>query len=73
MMPPDVRRHEDPQRQLEQAFIDEFVRARGVDPDHVRELPAEQALPLMRDACKYAASKLAEVECRAHYLDDLHR
>jgi hypothetical protein len=62
----------DPQAQLERGFMDEFVRARGHDPAHLDELPEQVVRTLRRDACAYAAAKLAEVDCRAHYLQEIH-
>ena len=69
---PDVRRLEDPQGQLEQALIDEFLRARGHDPAHLDQLPEDERERLLRAACSYAAAKLAEVDTRAHYVHDIH-
>jgi len=62
----------DPLAQLEKNFIDEFLRARGVDRQSVQQLPAEQAKSLLKGASVYAATKLTEVEARAHYVHELH-
>lgn len=70
--PRDVRALEDPESRLEQAFIDEFLRARGHDADSLRALPEGQRKQLLHDASIYAAGKLAEVEARAHYVKELH-
>ena len=48
---------EDPEAQLERAFIDEYLRLHGHDPEA---------------ASIYAAGKLAEFESRAHYVHDIH-
>jgi hypothetical protein len=63
---------QDRQSQLEQAFIDEFLRLRGCDPEHLSTLPAADVERLMRQACIYASGKLAEVEARAHFVHDIH-
>ncbi len=68
----DVRRQEDPHRQLEQSFIDEFVRGRGHDPAHLQQMPDDERHALLRDACLDAAAKLAEVDCKAHYVHEIH-
>jgi hypothetical protein len=61
-----------PLGQLEQALIDEFVRGRGYDPLTLTELPAEQRKTLLKEASVYASGKLAEVEARSHFLDEIH-
>lgn len=62
----------DPLAQLERAFIDEFLRKRGYEPASVRDLPDEQRAALMKEASKYAAVRLTEVEARAHFVADIH-
>jgi hypothetical protein len=68
----DVRRLEDPEATLERAFIDEFLRSRGHDWAGVRALPEARRKHLLEEASTYAASKLTEVEARAHYVHHLH-
>lgn len=62
----------DPLAQLERTFIDEFLRARGVDPRALRQLPEVEAKSLLRAASVYAAMKLTEVEARAHFVHEIH-
>src|SRR5687767_11093513 len=69
---PDVQPMEDPNAQLERAFIDEFLRLSGHDPEALRVLPEPEVLALMEAASIYAAGKLAEFESRAHYVHDIH-
>ena len=68
----DTRAAEAPLGQLERAFIDEFVRARGYDPHEVVNLPAAERHALLAEASVYASAKLAEVESRSHYVHELH-
>jgi hypothetical protein len=68
----DVRPAEDPEAQLERAFEDEFLRARGYDPVRLAELGPDERSALMKEASAYASAKLAEVQARAHYVHDLH-
>lgn len=63
---------EDPKGHLEQAFIDEYLRHHGHDPDAVRRLPPERTKALLEVASTYAAGKLAEFEARAHYVHEIH-
>ena len=63
---------QDPHGQLERAFIEEFVRARGYDPRNLGELLPEHVAALLKEASTYAASKLAELESRARLIHDIH-
>ena len=63
---------EDPQAQLERAFIDEYIRLHGYDPESVRLRPEPEVMTLLEAASTYAAGKLAEFESRAHYVHDIH-
>jgi hypothetical protein len=69
---PDSGSVEDPESQLEQAFIAEFLRAHGYDTHTIKELPEEQRTQFMKQASVYAAGKLAEVEARAQFVKELH-
>ena len=68
----ETRSLEAPLGQLERAFIDEFVRARGHDPDKLADLPEHEREKLLADAGVYASGKLMEVEARSHFLDEIH-
>jgi hypothetical protein len=57
---------------LELAFIAEFLQGRGYTPSTLHQLPEDQAHALLKEASLYASGKLAEVESRAHYVDDMH-
>jgi hypothetical protein len=63
---------EDPEAQLERAFIDEYLRLHGHEPASVRALPEAEVITLLEAASIYAAGKLAEFESRAHYVHDIH-
>jgi len=67
-----VQPMEDPEGQLERAFIDEYLRLHGYDPEAVRLLPQAEVLALLEAASIYAAGKLAELESRARYVHDIH-
>lgn len=68
----DVRPVEDPEAQLERAFIDEYLRLHGHEPEAVHLLPEAHRITLLEAASIYAAGKLAEFESRAHYVQDIH-
>ena len=69
---PDTPPLEDPCGQLERAFIDEFVRMQGYDPLELKKLPEQQRHALLKEASTYAATKLTEVESRAHFIHEIH-
>jgi hypothetical protein len=69
---PGVQPMADPQAQLERAFIDEYIRLHGHDPDAIRLLPQAEVMTLLEAASIYAAGKLAEFESRAHYVHNIH-
>jgi dienelactone hydrolase len=60
-----------PLGQLERALIDEFVRQRGYDPDRLAALPADEREALLKQASLHASSRMAEVESRSHYIDEV--
>jgi hypothetical protein len=69
----DTTRQEDPRAQLERAFIEEYLRSRHHDLDTLKRLPADEADALWHQASLFASGRLAEVESRAHLVDELHR
>jgi hypothetical protein len=68
----DARIMEDPEGQLETALVEEFLRARGFDSSALHALPADEAKRVLTEASVYAATKLAEVEARAHFVRAIH-
>jgi len=69
----DTPRQEDPLAQLERAFIEEYLRSRHYSLDMLKQLPADEAETLLNEASLFASGRLAEVESRAHLVDELHR
>jgi hypothetical protein len=64
---------EDPLARLEMAFIAEYLRDQGYDPERLHDLPDELVRQLMTEASQYASVRLAEVESRARLVDEVHR
>ena len=62
----------DPEGRLERAFIDEYLRQHGHEPEDVRTMPEARARILLA-ASIHAAGRLAELQARAHYVHDVHR
>lgn len=63
---------EGPQSALEKKFIEEYLAGKGQSLDSVHRLPPDEGRQLMREACTYASLKLAEVESRAHFRQEIH-
>lgn len=71
-MDPDVKPLEEPLAELERRLIDEYLRNTGHDPEAVRVKHDDASRKLLALASTYAASKLAEIEARSHYVHELH-
>jgi hypothetical protein len=63
---------EDRDSRLEQALIEEFLRARGLDSSALHAMPEDEAKRVLTEASVYAGAKLAEVEARAHFVHAIH-
>ena len=68
---PDDWRSTDTHGPLECALIDEFLAGRGHTLQSVDKLPPPERRELLRRAASYATLRLAEIEARAHFVDDL--
>lgn len=62
----------DPEADLEQTFIREFLYTRGCDVDDLAQMSDTERTAILTDASKYAAMKLAEVESRARFVHEIH-
>jgi len=58
----------DPNRSLEEACVEEYLRAHGYTQESVRRLPTDAARSIMASTVCAAAQWLIEIECRAHWL-----
>jgi hypothetical protein len=63
---------EGPQSALEKSLIQEYLQSKGYSLESVHLLPPAEARQLMREACAYASLKLAEVESRARFRNEIH-
>ena len=71
-MTDEPARAADPTRELERAYIAEFLTRRGHTFDSLRALPAGDAHDLLKAASTYASGRLTEVESRSHYVGEVH-
>ena len=69
---PDIPAMEHSGGSLEQALLEEYFRARGIDPAALHALPEVEAQRLLTEASVYASTKLAEIEARAHFIHEIH-
>jgi hypothetical protein len=63
----------DPNAALEQVLIDEYLESCGHTRQSVRKLSEAEALRLLRGASDYASLRLAVIESRSHYVEQMHR
>ena len=63
---------EDHNAMLEKALIEEYLQEKGCSLKGLKELHAELADKLMKEASKYASLKLEEVSARARFIKELH-
>lgn len=68
----ETRPVESPLVELERSLIDEFIRARGYDPNKLSNLPGPEREELLADAAIHVSGKLAEVEARSLFVDEIH-
>jgi hypothetical protein len=62
---------EGPESALERKLIRDFLHEKGYSMEDVRKLPKDEAKQLMTEACRYAALKLAEVESRVRFKQEI--
>lgn len=55
------------QTYLERKLIAEYLADRGFELGKLEKLPEAQAKQLMKEACRYADLKLAEIESRSKF------
>ena len=56
-----------PQTVLERTLIAEYLLSRGYLMSDLKELPAKAAKRLMREACRFTALRLTEIESRTPF------
>jgi hypothetical protein len=57
---------------LEKTLIEAYLKGKGYVLEDLKNLPEEEAKLLMTEASTYASCKLAELEDRAHFVQELH-
>ena len=70
-MDPDLAPMADPDALMERSLIDEFLQALGASLTSLHALPPAQAEALLKEASRYASTKLMEVESRAQFIHSI--
>ena len=60
-----------PQSALERKLINEYLLSKGYRRQDLGDLTEHEAKILMREACHYAALKLAEIEARSKFRQNI--
>jgi hypothetical protein len=63
---------EDMHAGLEKSLIEAYLKGKGYTLQELKKLPKAEAKQLMKEASTYASGKLAELEERAHFVEELH-
>ncbi len=76
---PSVPPMEEPEAPLERMYMESYLQRRGYTLHcggqplrSICDLPESEAKRLMTGASAYASTKLAEVETRAHFVEEIH-
>lgn len=68
----DISPLQDPHAELESALIDAFLHERGYDQNALRARHDDESHAILTEASQYASQRLAEVDCKAHYVHGIH-
>jgi hypothetical protein len=60
-----------PQSALEKRFIKRYLHNKGYQLEDLKKIPPGDSKQLMTEACKYASLKLAEVESKAKFRNEI--
>lgn len=72
-MPDDIQGNsqEEIHAELEKSLINEYLKRKGYTLESLNKLPEDEAHRIMSEASTYASGKLAEIENRARYTNNL--
>jgi hypothetical protein len=63
---------EGPQSALEKKLVEDYLQSKGYTREDLHKLPADQAKELMKEACMYASLKLAELQAKSQFREEIH-
>ncbi len=58
---------ESPESALERNLIAQYLRDKGYQLSDLEDLPEQESNRIMKEACQYATSRLAEIEARSKF------
>jgi hypothetical protein len=61
-----------PQSELERLYMGEYLRSKGYSWEDLHKLPPEEEKIIMTEACTYTSLKLAELDARAQFVQEIH-
>lgn len=70
--PSDSPATHDPHVELERELITEYLRSQCPRKDGLHGLPEATVRQLMTEASRYASARLAELELRARWVENVH-
>lgn len=62
---------ESPQSPLEKQLVEDYLKSKGYSREELHHIPEEIAKELMREACTYASLKLAELESKSQFREEI--
>lgn len=62
---------DDPKVAMEKALIEEYLNSQGYSLEKLKHLPERIVKQLMKEATRYAALKMEEIEARAHLVEEI--
>jgi hypothetical protein len=68
----DESMSEGPQSALEKKFVEEYLQSKGYSREALQMLPEEIRKRLMKEACTFASLKLAEVQAKSQFREEIH-
>jgi hypothetical protein len=60
-----------PESTLERQLVENYLKEKGYSLESLHKLPPDQAKELMKEACTYASLKLAELESKSKFRDEI--
>ena len=60
-----------PLSDLERLYIEEYLKSKGYRWEDLHDLPPEEVKIIMTEACNYTSLKLAELESKAHFRQEI--
>jgi hypothetical protein len=63
---------EGPQSALEKKFVEGYLQSKGYSREDLHKLPENVVKQLMKEACMYASLKLAELQAKSQFREEIH-